>query len=238
MNKIKIILVVAFQCISVFLNGEMLSKVSTLSVRGNAEMFKPADLLSMTVGVVTQGDNAESSLKENSLTMQDIMDNLESLGLSENEVSTGQFSIRPIYSERPHSPPPNWQPQIIGYEVTNSLNIKTDKIKLAGAIIDSATNAGANTIDHMHFGLKDPRMYREEAIAAASTYAIADAVALSKAAKVNLRRVHSVSLDDARMISAVARVPYLAKGIEMETIPIEPGDVQVSASVTIVYEID
>jgi uncharacterized protein YggE len=232
------ILLVALQSASVFLNGETLSQTSTLSVRGHAEMFKPADLLTMSVGMVTQGDNAETALKENNTSTQNIIDSLGSLGLSENEITTGQFSIRPIYSERPRSSSSNWQPHIIGYEVTNSLNIKTDKIKLAGTIIDSATRAGANTINNIHFGLKDPRMYREEVIASAAAHAFADAQALSKSTRVTLHKVSSVSLDDAKMNPAIARIPYLAKDIEMATIPIEPGDVEVSAAVTIVYEID
>src|ERR1700733_3829257 len=154
--KINIILIVAFQSICVFLNGEMAFQTPTLSVRGYADMFKPADLLTMSAGVMTRGDSVEAALKENSVLMRHIIDNLESLGLTENEVSTGRFSIRPNYSERPHSPSPNWKPHIINYEVTNSLNVKTEKIKLVGVIIDSATSAGANTVDNIRFALKDP----------------------------------------------------------------------------------
>lgn len=213
------------------------SPFPTLTVRGHASLTKPADQLLLSIGVVTNKRTAQDALTENSGDMRDIIHNLQSSGLSDQEFSTGQFSIQPIYTQRPQNSPSDWQAQIIAYEVTNTLHIKTDKVNLAGEIIDSVTAAGANTIDSIRFVLKDPLIYRAEAIAAATANAIADANALSKAAKVNIRRVFSVNLDDAQVNCPIARVPYLAKSMASST-PIEAGDVEVSASVTLTYEVD
>ncbi|NGX43372.1 MAG: 26 kDa periplasmic immunogenic protein [Chlamydiae bacterium] len=214
------------------------TKAPTLAVKGQATIRKPADEISLNIGVVSQGETAEEALKENSAKMQRVLESIVIAGLQGDEYKTGRFSIHPIYSQRPQSPPPNWQAQIIGYEVTNSIAIQTDKVKLTGEIIDQATQAGANSVGNIRFGLKEPRAFRSEAIKIATQNAITDAEALSTAADVDLVRILSLSLDDAQAISPSPRGQFYAKAMATEGVPIEAGDIEIIATVTVVYEVD
>ena len=209
----------------------------TLGVKGYATIRKPADELQINIGVISRGKTAESALKKNSADMRNLTESLIGAGLVHGEYKTGYFSIRPIYSERPKNAPQDWEPEIIAYEVSNSLSLRTDKIKLAGPLIDAAAKSGANNINNINFGLKDPQMYRGDAITAATKNALADAQALSKAAGVNLVRIRTISLDDANVPPPAPRGMLFAKAMA-ESVPIEAGDVEVSASVTVFYEID
>lgn len=212
-----------------------------LTVRGEAELEKPADQLRLSLSVVTNGKDAEQTLEDNSEVMDDVVRAVEKVGLEEAEYQTGRFRVQPVYSRRPRAVDETWQPEIIGYQVTNTIEVKTTKLELAGELIQQASRAGANSIDVIRFELADERKHRAEAIERATTNAIADAKVLSNAAGVKLVRVLSINLNDARPIISSPRSP-MAVGRTMTdsgvTPPITPGEVVVRASVTIVFEID
>ena len=216
--------------------------ISKLTLKGQATLHKPADQMSITIGVATIGVDAETALKENNEKMQAVVQSLDKIGLSKQEYETGQFSIRPIYSQQPKDAPEDWKPSIKGYEVLNNVNVKTTQLKLAGDLIDAASGAGANRIENINFDLKDPQIYRAEAITAASANALGDAHVLSKATSQRLVKVLAISLDEAQYLPPAPRpiAMYMAKGFApaMASAPISAGNVEVSANVTIVYEIE
>lgn len=211
-----------------------------LSVRGEAVLHKPADQMRISVAVVTEAEEAQAAVTENSRRMAAVITAIEKAGLDKTEYQTGRFTIRPLHSRRPRQAEPDWMPQIIGYEVTNSLAIRTKKLDLAGRIIEAANNAGANSIDSITFDLADRRTHRAEAIATAAVNARSDAAILARASEVRLVRILSVQLDDARPPAPdprMFRAEAAVAGMAATTPPIQPGDVPVQASVTIVYEI-
>lgn len=223
---------------SSFANDEQ-SNIPKITLSAQALIYKPADELQITIGVVEQGENAEAVLAANNIKMQAVIANLEAMGLSKDDYQTGRFNIHPTYTPYPKDPPPNWKQSINGYEVTNSILIKTDKISLAGKMIDAASRAGANTIENIHFTLHDARSYWHEAISKATANAINDANVIAQAAGVKLGRLLSISLDSANTINPRANNIYLAKSMGNESLPpIEAGDVSITANVSIVYEIN
>ena len=219
-------------------NGDEI--VPSLTVRGDAQLEKPADELRIRVGVVTESDEAPTALRENSRQMNDVIDALKKTGLTDKEYQTSRFQIQPMYTRRPRQADATWKPKIIGYRVSNSLNVKTKKLELAGELIQAANEAGANSIDSISFGLADPRTHRAEAIRAATANALTDARTLAEAASLRLVRVLSITLDQA---AAPPPIPLqrMSAGMAMAEAaippPIQPGDVTVHANVTVVYEI-
>lgn len=207
---------------------------STLTIHGAAVLNKPADQLHITVGVVTEGAHAEEVLRDNNEKMRAIITTLQMKELSNKEYSTGQFSISPTYTPYPKNPPPDWTQKINGYRVSNSLSIQTDKLNLAGEIIDTVSQAGANSIDQISFDLKDDRLYRQEAIKLATENAKQDAENLASAANLKLGPIFEISLDDVK--TPEPRFRQYAGALANKT-PIEPGDVNVHAGVKIVYRI-
>ncbi len=217
-----------------------LADLPRLTVRGDAILHKPADQLRLRVAVVTEADEATAAVSQNNRRMAQVVAALEKAGLDKTEYQTGRFSIQPRYSRRPRQADENWTRRIVGYSVTNALAIRTRQLDLAGEIIEAANNAGANSIDAISFDLANPRTHRAEAIAAATGNARSDAAILARAADVRLVRVISIHLDGGgtpppgpRMLRAESMVA----GSVASAPPIQPGDVPVQASVTIVYEI-
>ncbi len=215
-----------------------LDDVPRLTVRGEAVLHKPADQLRVRVGVVTQAAEATAAVKENSRRMADVIAAIKKAGLDKSEYQTGRFSIRPLYSRRPRQANAEWVRQIIGYEVNNTLAIRTKKLALAGKLIEEANDAGANSVDDIRFDLADPRTHRAEAIAAATANARSDAAVLSRAAEVRLVRIIAIQLgDDGYRPRMPTMVRAEAMAVAAPAPPIQPGDVTVRASVTMIYEI-
>lgn len=117
--------------------------VPKLSLSASAKIYKPADELQMKIGVITHAINAEDGLLENSTKMREIMDQLKIAGLDHDDYETNRFSINPTYTPRPKNPPHDWRQTINGYEIKNFILIHTDKLDMAGQIIDLANREGA-----------------------------------------------------------------------------------------------
>jgi uncharacterized protein len=211
--------------------------VPTLTVSGQAELEKPADELHLSLSVVTQGKEAQEAVQENSRTMKRVIEAIERVGLTKEEYETTRFSINPQYRQRPRNADSEWRPEIIGYTVENTLRIETTKLELVGELIEKGTDAGANNVGQLSFGLSDERAHRAEAITEAVQNARSDADALATAAGAKLVRILSINLDGAAAPPMPMRGERMtAMAMEM-ALPIQPGDVTVRASVTIVYEI-
>lgn len=206
-----------------------------LVVSGASVLRKPSDQLTMNVSVVTQGNTAVKALADNNQKMNAVIESLKKAGLEKGEYQTGQFNIQPVYSIPPKNPPPDWKAIITGYDVTNSLNIRTLKLDKAPTIIDAVSAAGANQISNINFGLADPGKHKEEAIQTAAKSAIADAAALADAANLRLIRILNISLEQPQVYPRAKMMAFAAA--EGNGTPIEAGDVEVNANVSITYEI-
>ncbi len=219
-----------------------LEDIPKLVVRGNASLDKPADRLLLDLGVVTQQETPSGALQENSRAMDQVVKAIRKVGLEAGEFQTGHFDLQPVYSQRPmRAEVPDWQPKIIAYRASNSVHVKTKKLDLAGQLIQAANEAGANQIGSIGFDLADPRVHRAEAIKTATANALTDARTLAEAAGVVLVRIVSIDLDQ---FGYQPVQNYFGGGPMMRTAaaeapppPIAPGDVPVTAGVTVVYEI-
>jgi uncharacterized protein len=209
-----------------------------LTLSAEALIHKPADELRMTIGVVNIGDTAEIALEENSKKMQDVIRSIETAGLNKTEYETGRFSIEPTYTPTPKNPPSDWKPSIIGYKVTNTIQVKTGQLSQAGRLIDVTNKAGANSVENIHFTLHDPRSYRDEVIKSATTNAMQDAKIIASAAGIKLLRLLSVDLDHAQLVMPRANNIYFAKAMAADSSPpIEAGNVDITARISLSYEI-
>ncbi len=98
-----------------------------LIVNADATVKAKPDLLQMRLGVVTESVDAGSALADNNLRMQSLMDMLAKIGISRDELATGQFQIRPEWSVPPRPTPANWKREIVAYRVSNDLNLSTTR---------------------------------------------------------------------------------------------------------------
>lgn len=225
------------------INGWAFENVPSLSVKGEASIFKPSDQMEIALGVVTSAENSSVALNENNQRMHQIVANLQALGLDETDYQTGRFTIQPIYQKPPKDSQEDESAKISRYKVTNTIQIKTQKIDLADKIIGTAVQGGANQVDQVNFSLNNPQTYRNEAIQAAAKNALADASALANAVGVKLKRVVNLSLDHWQqfpgpMMLYKGAAPGNSQNQFADQDALEPGKAEIHATVNVTFEID
>jgi uncharacterized protein YggE len=213
-----------------------------LLVKGEASIFKPADQMEVSLGVLTTGDNSSQAVESNNQKMRQVIANLKSLGLDETDYQTRGFQVKPVYQKPSKESEKSNQGKIDHYEAFNTIQIKTQKITLADQIISAAIQGGANHIPQVNFNLNNPQAYREGAIKLAAQNALSDANALAAATAVKLKRILNLSLDQWQsnpqplMLKAKGGAAALSQEERQSTM--EPGQVEIHAVVNITMEIE
>jgi uncharacterized protein YggE len=209
-----------------------------LTVSGTARLEKPADEARLSVGVTTEAPEARTALARNSERMDAVITALRAAGLDEDEYSTGRFRIRPEYDRRPRNAPEDWKPRIVGYTVSNALDVATSRLELVGELIAAANDAGANEVSITGFALSKPERFRPEVVRDATAIAIADARTLAEAAGLELVRILRIDASPAARPLIARDAPMaMARMAADAAPPVEAGDVTLSATVRIVYEV-
>lgn len=111
----------------------------------------------------------------------------------------------------------------------NSLDVRVDDISRAGEVADAAVQAGATSIDGIRFDLKDRPAAEREAI----RLAVADARGRAEAAAAGAGRVldRILKIEDGE--HAPVPRPMMAAAMREGITAIEPGLIDVRASVTV-----
>jgi len=128
------------------------SREKVISVTGTATTSVDPDLLIIQFGVETQEKTAKEALESNSQLMSNVIQSIKAPGILEEELSTSRLNIQPIYDYY-EEPIGKRTQELVGYRVSNILNVETGQLDKAADIIDSAVSAGVNRIDNVYFTL-------------------------------------------------------------------------------------
>ncbi len=207
---------------------------SLLTVTGTGVVTVKPDQAKVSLGVLTVAATAREAQQENSARTQKIISALTRLGVPQEKIETQEYSIWPEY----HYPEPKEDkpPQIVAYRVSNTLLVTLDDLGVVGRVIDAAVAAGANKVETITFLKKDVAQVQQEALARACREARAKAEAIARALGVTLTGVAAVQE------STTSPLPYRLErvmagaGGEGGT-PIQPGELEVTAQVTVSYKI-
>lgn len=198
-----------------------------LTVSGTGTVKALPDLVSISIGVETQGASANETLKENAIRMNAVIDSIVELGIDKQNISTSGFSLYPIYIY-----PDKEQPKLVGYRVSNTISVVVSKFDLVGKVIDTSVNSGANKVLGVSFMFSEnlQKQLRNQAI----EYAINDAKNKAETAlkPLNLKivGVKSIQINEGSW-----PIVYRALSESPPSTPILPGEQQVSVSVQVVF---
>lgn len=202
----------------------------SLTVTGNSEVKVAPDMATVTIGVVAQSKTAQGAQNDANTRAQTFLQNVKKLLGTHGKVHTGSINLYPVYTQAPPQSDASFTPQINGYRAENTLTVETDDLKLVGPIIDTAVSSGLNNVQGVSFGLKDDSSARLKALAQAVAEARAKADAMADAADVSIVGIWDLNEGGARVIPMQAD---MARMSAMAPTPVEPGNVTVSADVTI-----
>ncbi len=212
----------------------------TISISAEGKVKAVPDLAVVNLGVITQGTTAAEVQDQNSKKINQIIDFVKQQGINKEDISTSNFNIYPQYDYR------NGKNNITGYQANQTVSIKVrgvDKSTEAlGKIIDGATNNGANEVNGVSLSFDDPDNLKEKARENAIERAKQKAQEMARVAGLTLGKVVSVSESNMGGYPVpMADVAYGmgGAGIAQKSISpnIEPGTQDITAQMTVVFEI-
>jgi uncharacterized protein YggE len=207
---------------------------NNIFVSGTATTHTKTDKVIISLGVETTDKTAEKALLSNSNLMNKVMDALKQSGVRQNETSTSAFSIKPNYNYSKYGDRGN----LSGFTVSNSIQIESLSINNVSQWIDTAVQAGANTVNDVYFSVSEEKlqniknMLLKEAVANAKTKA--DIVAA--ASGLNIAGIKSITVGEIGIPPVPG--PLYSKSVssdEASSTPILAGEQEVSTTVSIVY---
>lgn len=204
----------------------------SVTVSGTGEVSAPPDLANVSAGVVTESPRAADAVKANSAAMQKVLGALDSAGIERKDVQTSRFDVSPLYAEGQARG--RGMPAIIGYRAANQVQVEVHGVDKVGAVLDALVGAGANELGGISFGIAEPAPLLDEARRKAIADARRKAELYAAAAGVVLGRV--TQIDEAGG-GAPVPVAYGRMMAEAAAAPVAPGQLDLSASVTVRFAI-
>ena len=132
-----------------------------IKVTGVGSVKAIPDTALVNLGIITENTILEGARRENAMRSTAVINALASMGIEKKHISTGAFSIDPLYDYI------DGKQTFRGYRVSNILTVTIEDIARAGDVIDKATFAGVNRVDNISFTLSDASFYYDKALALA-----------------------------------------------------------------------
>jgi len=220
-------------CGSAAFPGAAQTAPRVISVSGLGEVSLKSDIAYVYMGVSTENESAADAVAANNADTQRLMDALKAAGIAEADLRTSNFSI---WQNTPYGV--DGQPGTPVYRVDNTVYVTVRDLAKLGDLLDTAVRAGANNINSIQFDVADKTQALSDARKAAVEAARKQAAELAEAAGVTLGDIQGIQYYDAPIPYAEAQGMGGGGGdVAALTVPIAPGQMQITATVTINFEI-
>lgn len=224
-------------------SGPVIAPGNTLlTLSADGKSTRTPDLARFSAGVTSQGKTAGEALAANSADMNKVIAALKRAGIADRDIQTSNLSLNPIY--QPQRPMPDGtyepaEPRIIGYQVSNTVNVCQRDIAQFGRVIDTLVSAGANQVNGPSFEMDKPDEALDEARTEAMTKARKRAELYAKAAGLKVSRILTISesggyYPQPPVMYAKAAMADMAQSAPT---PVAPGEVSMNANVTVAFEL-
>jgi hypothetical protein len=228
-----------------YIGQDVISK-NTITVSGEGEIYAKPDLALNTFTVKTEAKTVEKAVADNTTKMNAVIDAMKALGIEEKDLKSTNFSIYPRYEYRPdYSVQTDIWPKpetrvLVGYQVTQSLEVKIRDIAKVGEAIQKAVDAGANQTGGLQFTIDDSDSLKDQAREEAIKQAKDKAEVLAKQLGVKLTKIINFSEGGYYPQPLYYDNAVSAKGMgELSATPdIQTGENKITVNVSITYEIN
>ena len=208
--------------------------VESVSVTGMGKVMTVPDRFTFTLGVQTVAPTVDEAVTENNRRVQAVIAALKRAGAADKDIQTANFNIYPQqdYQE-------GRLPRILGYQVSNSITVRSDKIADAGRLLGVGIGAGVNTSSGLQFQVADPAAGRERGLRAAYDDARAKASLLAQAAGRTLGRAMVISegVQHTAPPQPMMRSMAMEARVAQADVPVEAGTEELSFTVSVTFEL-
>ncbi|MEP3049274.1 MAG: SIMPL domain-containing protein [Roseibium sp.] len=215
--------------------AEETSTRGSITMEGRGSVSVAPDMAVITTRVVTAAKTAPDALAQNTRDLSKVIETIKAADIEAKDIQTSGFSIYPRYERITDGS--NRQPEIIGYEVRNGVEINVRDLGTLGNLLNTVVESGANAVDGIRFQVSDPDEKLDEARKAAVKAARHKAEIFSNAAGVELVNIITIAETGVQMPRPMMMRAESMMMAKADAVPIEAGEETISASVTISWEI-
>lgn len=202
-----------------------------ISVTGTGKVAVTPDIAILNLGIQSQEKTVALAQSNAADAMNKVVSALTTNGIATRDIQTQRFSIQVVtrYDTTTN------QEIFIGYLVTNIVTAKIRSLDKTGSIIDAVASAGGDLtrIEGLTFSIDDPTNYYTQAREKAMNDAKAKAQQIANLSSVTLGKPVFVSESTSFPINQGSGVSVPA----VPTTPISVGELDISASVQVLYSI-
>ena len=204
-----------------------------ISVVGEGIVLADPDVARITVGAEVFDASLANAQAEAARRMDAVVAKLKVDGIADADIRTVSYNVTPQYDQQNAN---QGQPTLRGYTVQNMVQVRTTNVSGLGSLLDDAVGSGATRIFGISFEASNMESLKNQARDQAMANAQAKAQQLAKDGGVGLGRPLAIDESDAGGVTPVqVRTAAPAAAQAAPTTPIQPGQLQVSTTVHVVY---
>ncbi|MCJ2133085.1 SIMPL domain-containing protein [Methylobacterium sp. J-026] len=207
-----------------------------ISVVGRAADARAPDFAEVTVGIEARGANAAAALDAASKAVAGVTAQARALGVPPADLGTAAVTLQAA-TRSVTRPGGGVTEEPDGYRAGNLVRVRLAAMDRLGDLLRQALDAGANRIDGVSFGLRDPDTVEAALQVAAARDARSRAAALADALGTRLGPLCTLAPAGGApypLASRALAAPMPAKG---PRVPIEAGTIQMSSEVAATFAV-
>ena len=216
-----------------------------IKVTGKGNLKVKPDVTRITITLDGQNKEYDKILEQSSKDTEALKDILENQGFDRSDVKTLMFNVDTRY-ESYQTKDKSWRERFVGYEFKHVVKVEfdSDNTRL-GKILYALANAKEIHPDfRLSYTVKDPEASKNELLGKAVADAKAKAEVLTMAAGVSLKDIKNIDyswgeiqFEYSPMHRDMICNAVMTEGSSSFDMDIEPDDIDVSDTVTVVWEI-
>jgi len=207
----------------------------TLNVNGVGQINLVPDIAYIYIGVRTETGSASTAVTQNNAQVNQVIKALKEFGVDPKDIRTINFSIWPMDKYDPMTGMPTGEKS---YSVENTVYVTVRELAKLGELLDEVISAGANTINSIQFDISDKEAALKQAREAAMQNAQEQAAGLAELSGVKLGEIQNISFYDTVPYPTYDAYGKGGGGAPIEAaVPIQPGELTLQVTVSLMYEI-
>lgn len=201
---------------------------------GDAVVKRAPDRAWVTIGAESRARTAAEAQRLNTDAMTAVIEQIKSSGIPADAVQTTGYNLQPEFDYA------GGKQTLRGYVARNQVQVRVDALAKTGDVIAAAVATGATNVSGVRFDLKDRDGVEREALRLAVQDARGRATAAASGAGVTIDRILRIE-EQREMVDIPRPMPMNMAMVESRaaqaSVPIEAGDIEVRARVTLTVAI-
>ncbi len=217
----------------VLLKGPAAAPSAAITELGTGTVQVAPDTAVIQLGVMSTGANAQSAVTHNDTLMAAVEQAIEQhLGVPASALQTLNYTLYPQYNGQ--SKLAGGAPTIVGYTVSDTLQVTVSNLPLVGKVLSVGIASGANSVQNVQYEVLNQN--------AALTKAEAQAIAQAKAEAQTAASAMGKTLGSVLSVEDVAPTTFAPYGAQYNAManagsPVQSGSQPVSVTVKVVWSV-